>query len=79
MSPHPSTAAPPTPRRRWSTVWLPAGVVLLVVALVASAMWAARSEAGTRWLFDRVPGLTVQGVRGSLWGDALASSERVDS
>ena len=52
-------------------MWLLAGAVL-VVALVTSVIWAARSEAGTRWLLDHVPGLSVQGVRGSLWGDALA-------
>jgi len=32
---------------------------------------AARTEAGTRWLLARVPGLTTSGVRGSLFGDEL--------
>ncbi len=70
MSPS-STPAPPTPRRIRSAMGLLAGAVL-VLALVTSVIWAARSEAGTRWLLDHVPGLSVQGVRGSLWGDALA-------
>ena len=51
-------------------MWLVA--VGIVVAAIASLIAAARSEAGTRWLLGHVPGLSTEGVRGSLWGDALA-------
>ena len=51
---------------------MPVVAVLFVLALVVSATLAARSEAGTRWLLDHVPGLTTQGVHGTLWGERLA-------
>jgi translocation and assembly module TamB len=64
-------APPSAPRRGWL------GLAIVVVALVvlASALvllvHGARSEAGTRWLLQRVPGLSVSDVQGSLIGDAL--------
>lgn len=73
MNPPPPAAAPATATRRARS-----GVLLLLVvallfaaALVTSVTLAARSEAGTRWLLNRVPGLTTEGVQGSLWGDSL--------
>jgi translocation and assembly module TamB len=50
-------------------------LLALLLATVAAALLAlahaARSEAGTRWLLAQVPGLTVNGVQGSLLGDRL--------
>ena len=72
-TPDTPTAAPPgahaTARRR---AWrgLAIAIVLLLVAAGAllALAYAARSEAGTRWLLGLVPGLRVDGVRGSLIG-----------
>ena len=71
MSPPAPPATPAARRHRWSGALLLVVSVLFVVALVMSATLAARSEAGTRWLLDHVPGLGAQGVQGSLWGDSL--------
>lgn len=59
-------------RRRWRGLVLLLVSLALLAALGGGITVAARSEAGTRWLLDQVPGLTVQGVRGSLWGDHLS-------
>jgi len=71
VSPPAAVPAPAAPRRPW----LGLVIVVLVLALLASALMllarSARSEAGTRWLLDHVPDLTVRGVQGSLLGDEL--------
>ncbi len=62
---------PPARRRRLGTWWL-WGLVVLVLGSLWAAWAAARQEAGTRWLLGHVPGLTVSGVRGTLFGDTLS-------
>ena len=59
------------PRRR--SVWFWLGVVLAIlillpVILVAAVLLALRSEAGTEWVIDQIPGLEVVDGRGSLLG-----------
>ncbi|HEU5295197.1 MAG TPA: hypothetical protein VFU71_10435, partial [Burkholderiaceae bacterium] len=70
MTPPPS----PTPRasrRRWLGLAIAALALIVLASALALLAHGARSEAGTRWLLQRVPGLTVSGVQGSLIGDAL--------
>lgn len=49
---------------RWGLVALALGLL----ALAAAGAWAWRTEAGTRWLLARVPGLTVEAPQGRLTG-----------
>ncbi|MEY2892766.1 MAG: hypothetical protein RJA98_2674 [Pseudomonadota bacterium] len=51
------------------------GVVLVVVAVLLFVINAGRSEAGTAAVLAKVPGLTITGLRGSLWGDALKAEQ----
>ncbi|MFL1466146.1 translocation/assembly module TamB domain-containing protein [Marinobacter sp. HN1S83] len=51
-------------------------VVLLPIILVAIALVVLRSEAGTAWVLDQVPGLQTEGDRGSLFGYWEAESVR---
>jgi len=76
MNPSAPTDTPsPAPHGRHRRAWR--GFVALVVALLVVAgvllalAHAARSEAGTRWLLGRVPGLTAVDVQGSLIGERL--------
>ncbi|MCW5658241.1 MAG: translocation/assembly module TamB domain-containing protein [Burkholderiaceae bacterium] len=65
--------ANPAPRRR---PWIGFALLLALLALLLTTglgiTQVLRSEAGTRWLLARVPGLQVQGVRGALWSDGLS-------
>lgn len=64
------------PRRSWR-FWLLVIlllVLLLPLALVAALLLVLRSETGTAWAIDQVPGLTVEGDRGSLFGYWQAES-----
>lgn len=71
-------AAPLPPAFRWRRriAWLIGSLLLLVVLLLVSAggglWWSLRSEAGTAWLFSRIPGLQISGGKGTLWGDYAA-------
>ncbi|KQW40398.1 translocation/assembly module TamB domain-containing protein [Rhizobacter sp. Root404] len=47
-------------------------VVALVLTLVAGGWWAVRSERGSAWLASVVPGIRIDGPRGSLIGDFAA-------
>ena len=63
--------AAPAHRHAWRSWLLLVALLAVLAAGLAGLIHAARSEAGTRWLLGRVPGLTVSGVQGSLVGDAL--------
>jgi translocation and assembly module TamB len=66
-------AAPPAPRSRWRrALVLAAWVGLLPLALLCGAGLALyRHAAPLAWLLDRVPGLSVQGLSGSLASGGL--------
>ncbi|WP_119154573.1 translocation/assembly module TamB domain-containing protein [Caldimonas tepidiphila] len=68
----PAAAAPA--RRRWPRrLGWTLLALLLLVALVAAALFASlRTERGTGWVLERVPGLTIEAPRGSLLGDFSA-------
>lgn len=71
---HPKPAHAPS--RRWR-FWLLLGlglVLLLPIVLLAVVLLALRSETGTAWLIDQVPGLQVEQDRGSLFGEWQAES-----
>jgi translocation and assembly module TamB len=77
----PSTSPPPeatalAPRRRRSAWPIAAGVLGVVLALVlglaAGVWWALGSEHGTGWLASVLPGVRIDGPRGSLIGDFSA-------
>jgi translocation and assembly module TamB len=64
----PQVAAPPRrwPRRvAWGAL---VALALLVVSLVLLAFWVARTPSGTAWVVRQVPGLTIDGQRGSVTG-----------
>ncbi|MEY3272288.1 MAG: hypothetical protein RLZZ341_1189, partial [Pseudomonadota bacterium] len=63
--------------RPWLTVasfgvplaWVLALALLLVGGVAATLHLLLQREAGTRWLLQQVPGLSVQGWQGALLGD----------
>ena len=57
---------------RWVGVIL-AVIVLVPVLLIGAALLLVRSEAGTAWVIEQVPGLTVDEGQGSLLGRWQAS------
>jgi translocation and assembly module TamB len=77
----PAPAAPPPPRR-----WRPlrslfvsfstylVGVAAVLGLLVGGGRWLLYTEAGAQWLLARVPGLQVNGISGSLFGNFAAQS-----
>jgi translocation and assembly module TamB len=70
-------AATPRRPRAGRIVAAAFGVVLLVLlAVVATAWWTLRAPGGTAWLLTHVQGVRVQGARGALLGDFAA--DRVD-
>jgi translocation and assembly module TamB len=67
--------APDRPRRArpWRRVGIALALLPVLLLAVAVAGWALlHSEAGLRWLLPRVPGLTVDGVQGSLGSGRIA-------
>jgi len=71
-------AAPPRPRRRplralarsFSTYLL--GVAATLALIAGGAWWLLFTESGAVWLLQRVPGLQVSGIGGSLLGPLTA-------
>ena len=74
--PEPTTPATPTPaamtlppRRRpgrLAAAWLTGTVALLLAAGAAALWWTWSHPAALPWLLQHVPGLSVQGVQGTL-------------
>ena len=62
--------APQARPRRFRSWLLPGlGILLLVpVLLLAAVLFALRSETGTAWVIDQIPGLQAENDRGSLFG-----------
>ena len=61
----------PSPLRTLWRLLVPLLAVLVLTALVAGALggaaaWLLRSEAGTAWLIDKLPGLQARGLKGAL-------------
>jgi translocation and assembly module TamB len=56
-------------------VGLAVGVLVLVLAsaIIGGGAWLGRSEGGSAWLLAQVPGLKVEGLKGSLLGDRLSA------
>lgn len=70
-----SPAAPPHRRRRFGLIVVASlfGVVLaLLIALATGGWWAVRSESGSAWLAALLPGVQIEGAKGSLIGDFSA-------
>jgi translocation and assembly module TamB len=53
---------------KWLLIML-AIVLLLVVVLVSAVLVALRSDAGTAWVLEQIPGLETTDARGSLLGE----------
>lgn len=58
---------------RWALLGIALVLGLLLVLLVALFL-ALRSETGTEWVVDQIPGLTVEAGRGSLFGQWQAEA-----
>lgn len=68
---HATQPGPGRPPRRRLRTWLLLVLGLLVLVpllLVAALLLALRSDTGTAWVIDQIPGLTVTNDRGSLLG-----------
>jgi translocation and assembly module TamB len=50
--------------------------LLMLLAATTMVWWTLRTEAGTAWLIERLPGIEVHAGRGTLWGDF--SAQRLD-
>ena len=77
MSPHPAPTPARTRLRAARQLLAPVLGALLTLALVAgllagTALWLLRSEPGTAWLLQRLPGIHVQGMRGALLSEDFA-------
>ncbi|WP_156901312.1 translocation/assembly module TamB domain-containing protein [Azohydromonas australica] len=82
LNPPTTTAAqPPPPRRphrlRRALLALAVLLLLLVLALASVLWWSLRTERGTAWALQRLPGVTVTHPRGSLLGDFGAEAVTV--
>lgn len=53
--------------RRW-LLWVLAGFLALIILILTSLVLMLRSDAGTRWVLEQIPGLTLTGDSGSLVG-----------
>lgn len=73
------TATPSLPpavrQRRWGRriAWLIGSLVALMLVLLAAGAgglwWSARTDAGSDWVLSQLPGLRIEGGKGTLWGD----------
>ncbi len=67
-----AVAAPVVQRPNYALRVIVAGIVVIVLVLVAAlstVWWALRSESGTAWVLSYVPGLQVSGLKGALLSD----------
>jgi translocation and assembly module TamB len=67
---------PRTSGRRRALRWalgLGATLLVLVLLLIGTAAWLVRSDTGSAWLIGRMPGLRIEGLRGSLLGSELSA------
>src|SRR5437868_7693827 len=88
ITPPPSSAEAtavdaPLPRKfRWRRriAWAVGGLMLLIVLLLVAAgsgiWWSVRTDAGSAWVLSKLPGLKLQGGKGTIWGDYEA--ERIE-
>ncbi|MGP4844961.1 translocation/assembly module TamB domain-containing protein [Marinobacter sp. 1Y8] len=53
--------------RRW-LLWTLAALLALIVLVLTALVLMLRSDAGTRWVLEQIPGLTLTGDSGSLVG-----------
>ena len=77
-APTKQTAGKSSSRRGWR-FWLLVTLLVLVVVpvlLVAAVLLVLRSETGTAWAIDQIPGLRVEGDSGSLFGYWQADTVR---
>jgi len=77
-APTKQTSGKNSPRRGWR-FWLLVTLLVLVVVpvlLVAAVLLVLRSETGTAWAIDQIPGLRVEGDSGSLFGYWQADTVR---
>lgn len=73
----PAADPPAAPRSRLATslsllqpLWLVLGAAIVVLALLGGALrWLLVTEAGSRWLLARAPGVEATGFKGALLGD----------
>ena len=75
-APAPSSAKARQRRSAWHWAWrLPLALLVLLALVLAAAggaaYWAWRHEASLPWVLQRVPGLTAQGVTGTLQSGQL--------
>jgi len=76
----PTEPASPSTARKWHPLrWVAAilaVIVLVPVLLIAAVLLVVRSETGTAWIIDQVPGLTVDAGQGTLLGQWQAERLR---
>lgn len=66
---HEGTRAPHRPRHWWRwPVRIVGGLIVLMVLALAAVILALRTDTGTAWVIDRIPGLAVENGQGSLLG-----------
>jgi translocation and assembly module TamB len=73
------TATPEVPpkvqERRWRRriAWLIGGLfalmLVLVIAGASGLWWSVRTDSGSAWVLSQLPGLKLEGGKGTLWGD----------
>ncbi|MDG5498569.1 translocation/assembly module TamB domain-containing protein [Marinobacter sp. BGYM27] len=61
--------------KRW-LLWTLAAVLMLIVLVLTALAVMLRSDAGTRWVLEQIPGLTLTGDSGSLVGHWQAQHVR---
>ena len=61
--------------KRW-LLWTLAAVLTLIVLVLTALAVMLRSDAGTRWVLEQIPGLTLTGDSGSLVGHWQAQHVR---
>lgn len=83
-SPTPAADAPVPREFRWRRriAWLTGGLVLLLVLLLLAAgsgiWWSVRTDTGSAWVLSKLPGLKLEGGKGTIWGDYEAGRVEFD-